>query len=118
MNEPSVFDSEEGTFPLQNRHYKRNGTLIKHRDVRNAYGAMMHKTTHQGVLERNSLEKRSFVLTRSFFIGSQKYGPHWTGDNIAINSELKGAVNELLSNGIAGQFFGGADIPGFVGDPT
>ena len=58
------------------------------------------------------------MLTRSFFIGSQKYGAYWTGDNVAINSELQGSVYELLANSIAGQFFGGADIPGYQGVPT
>ena len=56
MNEPSVFESEEGTFPLQNNHYKRDGTQIKVRDVRNAYGSMMQRTTHQGVLMRDNYE--------------------------------------------------------------
>jgi alpha 1,3-glucosidase len=102
MNEPSVFNSEEGTFPLQNRHYKKDGTQIKHRDARNAYGSMMHRTTHQGVLHRDNNERRSFVLTRSFFIGSQKYGAYWTGDNTATYGELQGSIYELLSNSMAG----------------
>lgn len=56
MNEPSVFVSEEGTFPLQNNHYKKDGTKIKVRDARNAYGSMMQRTTHQGVLMRDNYE--------------------------------------------------------------
>ena len=88
MNEPSVFNSEEGTFPLQNYHYKRDGTQIKHRDIRNAYGSMMQRTTHQGALMRDDYQQRAFVLTRSFFIGSQKYGAYWTGDNVAAYEEL------------------------------
>ena len=47
-----------------------DGTMIKHRDVHNIYGSMMHRTTHRGVLARDENTRRAFVLTRSFFIGS------------------------------------------------
>jgi len=55
------------------------------------------------------------VLTRSFFLGSQKYGAWWTGDNTAKFEELQGAVNMILQAGISGNPFGGADVPGNIG---
>ena len=61
---------------------------------------------------------RPFILTRSFFMGSQKYGAFWTGDNLSMFSELQGSVVMLLSAGIAGHPFGGADIPGYFGKPS
>ena len=61
---------------------------------------------------------RPFILTRSFFMGSQKYGAFWTGDNLSVFSELHGSVVMLLSAGIAGHPFGGADIPGYFGKPS
>lgn len=70
MNEPSVFGAEQQTLPLQSWHMKIDGTEIRHRDVHNAYGAMMHRTTHEGVQARDAYKKRDFVLTRSFFTGS------------------------------------------------
>jgi len=88
MNEPSVFGAEQSTLPLQSQHLKADGTIIKHRDVHNAYGSMMHRSTHRGVLARDDDARRAFVLTRSFFIGSQKYGAYWTGDNIANTEEV------------------------------
>jgi len=88
MNEPSVFEAEQGTMPLQSKHLLVDGTSIKHRDIHNAYGALMHRTTHQAVLERDNYQNRAFVLTRSFFTGSQKHGAYWTGDNTATVSEL------------------------------
>ena len=45
MNEPSVFESEQQTFPLQLEHKLTNDTKIKHRDVHNIYGALMQRTT-------------------------------------------------------------------------
>lgn len=48
----------------------------------------MHRTTHRGVLARDDNQRRAFVLTRSFFAGSQKYGAYWSGDNTATVEEL------------------------------
>ena len=79
---------------------------------------MMHKTTHRGVLERDDNTRRPFVLTRSFFTGSQKYGAYWTGDNVANVEEIQGSIYTLLSTGVSGMFFGGSDIPGYQGVPT
>lgn len=56
---------------------------------------------------------RPFILSRSYFFGSQKYGPMWTGDTQALLGEPYGSVNEMLSLGVAGHPFGGADIPGY-----
>lgn len=79
---------------------------------------MMHRTTYRGVLERDEMTRRPFVLTRSFFAGSQKYGAYWTGDNTTNNSEVQGSIYTLLSTGLSGMFFGGADIPGYQGVPS
>jgi len=57
-------------------------------------------------------------LTRSFFLGSQRFGAYWTGDNRAIFEELQGSVIMMLQNGLSGMPFGGADVPGFYGNPT
>lgn len=104
--------------PLQHLHMKADGTYIKHRDVHNVYGALNQRTTHYGVLERNNYEQRVFVLTRSFYIGSQKFGAYWTGDNVAAQEELIGGINTLISGGLSGQFFGGTDLPGYEGNPS
>jgi mannosyl-oligosaccharide alpha-1,3-glucosidase len=47
-------------------------------------------------MKRDNDERRPFVLTRSFFLGSQKFGAFWTGDNNAFNDELQGSINMLL----------------------
>ena len=51
-------------------------------------------------------------------MGSQKFGAFWTGDNVATNSEIQGAYTMLLQLALSGQSFGGADVPGFHGEPT
>jgi alpha 1,3-glucosidase len=45
-------------------------------------------SSYTGLLER--LEgRRPFILTRSFFAGSQRYAAVWTGDNMAKWDHLK-----------------------------
>lgn len=115
MNEPSVFSTPTKTLPLDTIHFKVDGTKVKHGDFHNAYGAMQQKSTFKGLLKRDENTRRPFVLTRSFFLGSQKFGAYWTGDNLSIYSELAGSMWMIISLGISGHPFGGADVPGFYG---
>lgn len=78
---------------------------------------MMSKATYQGVLEREKPENRQrpFVLTRSCYFGTQKYAAKWTGDNRSNRDEVEVSISMLLTLGISGVHFVGADIPGFYG---
>ena len=58
------------------------------------------------------------MLTRSFFLGSQRFGTYWTGDNTAFYEELQGSISMIMQLGNAGHPFGGSDIPGLYGTPT
>jgi mannosyl-oligosaccharide alpha-1,3-glucosidase len=118
MNEPSVFDTDSKTMPLEQMHCKADGSCYQHRDVHNAYGALHSRSSFRGLLERDNNTLRPFVLTRSWHMGSQKFGAYWTGDNNAENSEVQGSMIMIIQNSIAGVHFGGADIPGFAGEPT
>ena len=88
---------------------------VEHRDVHNMYGFYNQMATQQGHIKRDNA--RPFVLTRSFFAGSQKYGAVWTGDNAAEWSHLQAATPMLLSLNVAGIVFSGADVGGFFGNP-
>jgi alpha 1,3-glucosidase len=70
------------------------------------------------MLARENEEIRPFVLTRSFFMGSQKFGAFWTGDNRADFSEIHGSMRMLMTLGLSGHPFGGSDVPGFWGKPN
>ncbi len=114
MNEPSVFNGPETTMPKDNLHHGG----WEHRDVHNLNGMTFHNATHQALLSRKPGElRRPFVLTRSFFAGSQRLGAMWTGDNQASWEHLAAAVPMLLSQGISGFPFSGADVGGFFGNP-
>ncbi|WWD16176.1 hypothetical protein CI109_100601 [Kwoniella shandongensis] len=114
MNEPSVFDGPEISMPRDNLH----AGGWEHRDVHNINGMMFHNQTSQALIAREDPAKRPFVLSRSFFAGSHRYGAIWTGDNMGDWEHLAGETAMLLSNNIAGMVFSGADVGGFFGNPT
>ncbi|KAJ1719080.1 glucosidase II, partial [Coemansia erecta] len=89
----------------------------EHRDVHNLYGLLQQKSTYQGLLSRETVPKRPFVLSRSFYAGSHRYGAIWTGDKNANWEHLRMSVPMLLSCNISGMMFCGADIGGFFGNP-
>lgn len=88
MNEPSVFNTGTGTMPMDAIHMKADGTTVTHLELHNAYGALHQRSSYRGLLKRDYQILRPFVLTRSFFLGSQKYGAYWTGDNRSVYEEL------------------------------
>ncbi len=71
----------------------------------------------RGQLARSQFQRRPFVLSRSFFAGSQRLGAVWTGDNMAEWPHLAIAVPMLLSLSVAGVPFCGADVGGFFNSP-
>lgn len=51
-------------------------------------------------------------------MGSQQYGPMWTGDNESVFDEMRASIHTILSLGVSGIVHSGSDIPGFKGQPT
>ncbi|KAI8613594.1 glycosyl hydrolases family 31-domain-containing protein [Chytriomyces sp. MP71] len=113
MNEPSVFSGPEITMPKDNIHFGG----AEHREVHNIYGSLQHRATAEGHLLRSGNTDRPFVLSRAFFIGTQRYGAIWTGDNTATWEHLAISVPMLLTIGVSGVTFCGADVGGFFGNP-
>lgn len=77
-----------------------------------------HAINAQALIERESPARRPFVLTRSFFAGSQRYGAAWTGDNLGTWEHLAVSLPMILANGVGGYAFTGADAGGFFGNPS
>jgi len=114
MNEPSVFNGPEVSMHKD----AKNIEGVEHREWHNLYGFYFHMATASGHVARDPEHNtRPFVLTRSFFAGSQRIGAMWTGDNAAEWSHLAAATPMLLTQGIAGFAFSGADVGGFFGNP-
>ncbi|VDN30007.1 unnamed protein product [Gongylonema pulchrum] len=98
MNEPSVFSGPEVTMHKDAKHFGD----WEHRDVHNIYGFYHHSASYRGLLARTNERRRPFILTRSFFVGSQRTAAVWTGDNTASWEHLKITVPMLLSLSVAG----------------
>lgn len=113
MNEPSVFNGPEITMHKDNKHWGG----WEHRDVHNIWGMWQQAATAQGITMRSGGVERPFVLSRAFFSGSQKYGAIWTGDNKADWGHMAASIPMILSIGIAGLPFAGADMGGFFHNP-
>ncbi|QUC22496.1 uncharacterized protein UV8b_06737 [Ustilaginoidea virens] len=114
MNEPSVFNGPETTMPKDNLHFGN----WEHRDVHNLYGLTFQNASWEAMVSRKKGERRRpFILTRSFYSGSQRLGAMWTGDNQADWSHLAASIPMILNQGISGYPFAGADVGGFFGNP-
>ena len=112
MNEMSVFNGPEVTMHKS----VTNLEGIEHREWHNLYGMYVQRATAEGLMLRDA-NKRPFVLSRSFYAGSQRWGAVWTGDNAARWDHLQQAAPMLLSMSVCGLVFVGADAGGFFGDP-
>ncbi|KAK6923487.1 Glycoside hydrolase family 31, N-terminal domain [Dillenia turbinata] len=113
MNEPSVFNGPEVTMPRDALHYGG----VEHRELHNAYGYYFHMATSNGLVKRGNGQDRPFVLSRAIFPGTQRYGAVWTGDNTADWDQLRASVSMVLTLGLTGISFSGADVGGFFGNP-
>ncbi|GMH33907.1 hypothetical protein BSKO_01741 [Bryopsis sp. KO-2023] len=119
MNEPSVFTGPEITMEKTNIHYQG----VEHRDIHNIYGYFYHMATMEGLMKRGTELQgadgdRPFVLSRAFFAGTQRIGPIWTGDNAANWEHLKISLPMVVTLGLSGLPFVGADVGGFFGNPN
>ncbi|XP_075617740.1 sucrase-isomaltase, intestinal [Balearica regulorum gibbericeps] len=92
-------------------------TWGKHYDVHSLYGYSMAIST-QKVIEALFPGKRSFLISRSTFVGSGKHTGHWLGDNAATWDHLKWAIPGILDFNLFGIPYIGADICGFFDDTT
>jgi alpha-glucosidase len=106
------------TMPADNWHLGGGG-LPKgsHLQYHNVYGMLVTRAIREGLLKARP-DKRPFVLTRSSFLGGQRYAAMWTGDNASSWQHLRMSVPMALNLGLSGQPFNGADIGGFWGNAT
>jgi alpha-glucosidase len=127
MNEPALFNVQSKTMPPDNRHGgdpsmrtptgAPQGTRSAgdHARYHNVYGMQMIRGTREGILAVRP-EQRPFVLSRANYIGGQRFGATWTGDNTASWEHLDTSIPMTLNVGLSGQPFIGPDIGGFVGN--
>lgn len=116
MNEPSFFNGPETSSERNNLHYGD----WEHRSVHNMWGKTFHELTYRSLTKRleQTPRQRPFILTRSYYAGSQRTAAMWTGDNMAKWEYLKISIPMILTSNVVGMPFAGADVGGFFGDPS
>ena len=122
MNDPSVFggvDADGNVSGSMIETAQHQGGYDWHADshlrYHNLYGTFMIQASREGMLLANP-DKRPFVLSRSNFLGGQRYGATWNGDNMSCWSHLLQSIPMTLNLGLSGQPFNGPDMGGFGAD--
>ena len=119
MNEPSVFDAPENDNSMPKTNIHNDGTqLVEHREVHNLYGHFYQKVAYEALKSRLGPNKRAFILSRSFYAGSQQNGFIWTGDQGTNMDFLNSSIETNMINALCGISGCGSDIGGFMGSPT
>lgn len=117
MNEPAVFSAGvEPTLPLATRH-DLEGRGGDHVEGRNLYGLGMAQAGFEA-LARHRPDRRPWLLTRSGWVGVQRYAWTWTGDVGTSWTMLHRTVATALNLSLSGIPYTGPDIGGFSGDPS
>lgn len=117
VNEPQISNTPTGTMPEDNKHL--GGDKIPagpHLKYHNVYGYLMVKASREGIMKARP-QNRPFILTRSNFLGGQRFAATWTGDNASRVSHMTMSVPMILTLGLSGQPFSGADVGGFLFNP-
>lgn len=115
MDEPSVFSEAHKTLPWDARtwDFGQNSLTAK---THNVYGLEMAKATLTAL---NTLRPtlRPFLLNRAGYVGNQRYGAVWTGDNTSNWDHLALNLTMVLSLGLSGLPLTGADVGGYKDSP-
>lgn len=117
VNEPQISNTPTGTMPEDNKHL--GGDKIPagpHLKYHNVYAYLMVKASREGIMKARP-QNRPFILTRSNFLGGQRFAATWTGDNASWESHMTMSVPMILTLGLSGQPFSGADVGGFLFNP-
>lgn len=117
VNEPQISNTPTGTMPEDNKHL--GGDKIPagpHLKYHNVYGYLIVKASREGIMKARP-QNRPFILTRSNFLGGQRFAATWTGDNASWESHMTMSVPMILTLGLSGQPFSGADVGGFLFNP-
>jgi alpha-glucosidase/alpha-D-xyloside xylohydrolase len=119
-DDPPFKINHMGTY--QELGYKTAAMTVKHYDGSLEYNAHSLYGIAESIATNIALtkvrKKRSFLLSRSTFIGSGAHTAHWTGDDGASFEDLAYSIVTILNSGIFGVPMVGADICGFYGTPT
>ncbi|MGB9728781.1 MAG: TIM-barrel domain-containing protein [Thermoprotei archaeon] len=111
----AMVNKNVGYIKINAIHKDDEGNMIHHDEIHNAYSLLENLATYEG-FKKVYEDKRTFILSRSGFAGIQKFAAVWTGDNQADWGHMEISIPQLLSLGLSGIPFVGADVGGFSDD--
>ena len=117
MNEPTAFNAWGGNeLPLATQH-ALEGAGGDHLQAHNLYGLQMNRAGFEA-LRNHQPDKRPWILSRSGWIGNQRYAWNWTADTESTWEGLQTNIATVIGLGLCGIPYCGPDIGGFSGNPT
>ena len=106
---------EPEVHPQDTLHTLADGRKVNADEIHNVYGHQWAKMLFNKQLSLNP-EQRPFIMMRSGFAGSQRYGMlPWTGDVSRSWDGLKPQVELSLQMGLLGMAYTHSDLGGFAG---
>lgn len=109
---------EPEVHPSDTLHTLSDGSVVNGDAIHNVYGHQWAKMVYENQL-RLAPNERPFILMRSGFAGSQRYGMiPWTGDVSRTWGGLKPQVELSLQMGVLGMAYTHSDLGGFAGGET
>lgn len=81
------------------------------------YGLLEMMYTNKAYREKLN-KPLPFILSRSTFAGSGKYGQHWCGDNYSNWEFLRVSIPQIMLFNLFGIPMTGSDVCGFMGEPS
>ncbi|MFF3850673.1 glycoside hydrolase family 31 protein [Streptomyces sp. NPDC002328] len=116
-DEPTSFTAfGEPTLPRSARH-ALEGRGGDHREAHNVYALCMARAGYEGLRELLP-EERPFVLSRSGWVGLQRYGGVWSGGVASGWPALRASLALVMGLGLCGVPYSGPDVGGFGGGPS
>ncbi|MFJ1733957.1 glycoside hydrolase family 31 protein [Streptomyces sp. NPDC088254] len=114
MNEPTSLTAfGESTLPRSARH-ALEGRGGDHREAHNVYGLCMARAGYEG-LRALLPEERPLVVSRSGWVGLQRYGGVWCGGVAGSWAGLRASLSLVMGLGLCGVPYAGSDVGGVEG---
>ena len=112
---PGARNLNTKSIALEAVHVDDDGNQITEFDAHSLFAYLQTRETKKFFDDNN---ERTFIISRSNFVGSGKFHSHWLGDNSATYEQMLYSVGGVFLYNVFGYPLTGADICGFIGNTT
>jgi len=115
---PGHRNLQQKALPLDAHHYSQNPgdseNYVEY-NLHSMFGHYEMRATNEYFRKHN---QRPFIISRSTFPGSGKYGSHWLGDNKSLWEFMNYSIIGIYNFQLFGIPFVGSDVCGYAGNAT